>query len=135
MKTELKRRDGAVFITLEHRTKEGWIYVNWMGLQSVETVREGGEAMLDMLRQTGCHKILNDNRELVGPWDNANDWVEQTWTPKMIASGLKYLALVVSFGRYGQLSARDAHQRIGDSFEMRLFDDHAKARDWLRQAE
>src|SRR5688500_2483281 len=101
MRKELKRRDGEIFITLEYQPKENWIYVNWIGLQSVETVKEGGQAMLEMLQQTGCHKILNDNRELVGPWDNANDWVEQTWTPNMIANGLRYLAFIVSYGRYG----------------------------------
>ncbi|WP_026463196.1 hypothetical protein [Adhaeribacter aquaticus] len=132
MKKVLRKLDGGEFITIEYKSHEGWVYVNWIGLQSVETVKAGGEAMLEALKETGCSKFLNDNRELVGPWDKANDWVQTNWTPRMLEAGLKYLAFIVSHGRYGKLSAEDAHRRIGNKFEMKLFDSYDKATTWLQ---
>ena len=39
-----------------------WLYAEWKGPQDVQSVQTGAMEMLRLLRETGGHKVLNDNR-------------------------------------------------------------------------
>ncbi|WP_048826196.1 hypothetical protein [Hymenobacter sp. DG25B] len=127
-----RRPDGHIYLTAERNRTEGWIYDHWIGVQTKQTVMEGGLAYVDMLRAEPCPKLLNDHQELVGRFLEANDWIAQVWTPLIIQAGLRYFAHVLSPGIFGQLSIKDLHQRIGTQFEMQFFEDIEAAKDWLR---
>ncbi|UYZ57864.1 hypothetical protein [Hymenobacter latericus] len=130
--TTFHRPDGYVYLTAERNRHEGWICARWSGIQTLSTVMEGGMAYLDMLREEPCAKLLNDHSELVGPFSEANEWIANVWTPLTIEAGLRYFAQVLSPGIFGQLSVQDLHRRIGNQFEMRLFDNPENAKNWLR---
>ncbi|AHJ97700.1 hypothetical protein Hsw_2105 [Hymenobacter swuensis DY53] len=76
--------------------------------------------------------MLNDNRGVLGSWKQANEWIEAQWMPQALAAGLRYHAHIVAPGVFGQASAEDMHLRVGNSFQMRLFENIEEAQTWLR---
>jgi hypothetical protein len=128
----LRRPDGHIYLTVSRDRENNWIYAHWTGIQTLDTVREGGLTYVQLLTQEPCPKLLNDHRELIGRFTEANEWIATVWTPLILQAGLRYFAQVLSPGIFGQLSMQDLHQRIGDHFEMRLFEDFDAAQAWLR---
>ncbi|KAA9339816.1 hypothetical protein F0P96_04145 [Hymenobacter busanensis] len=135
MKHELKTTFGKTYLTIEFDAAHGWIYNNWLGVIPSDTVVLGATQVLEVMRETGCHYILNDNRSVVGSWDQANDWIEQQWMPQALRLGLRRFAHVLSPGVFGRVSGEEMLRRVGDRFEMHLFDDVTAAQRWLREAQ
>ena len=131
MRTELKKTNGDVFLIIDRMPDNAWILAHWIGLQNLETVMQGGTFYADMLKKQPCDKLLNSHEELIGPWDIANDWIVQKWTPLVQSLGLRFMAQVLAPGIYGQMSFHQLHQRISDKWEIKMFPDEASARDWL----
>jgi hypothetical protein len=127
-----RRPDGHVYLTATRDRVNNWIHAEWSGVQTLATIQTGGLAYIDMLRAEPCAKLLNDHRELVGRFVDANEWVAQVWTPRIMQAGLRYFAQVLAPGVFGQLSMQDLHQRISDQFEIKMFEHLADAEDWLR---
>jgi hypothetical protein len=132
MKKELINSFDKVYLTIEFDGANQWIYNNWIGVLPTEKVIQGCQATIDFLREKPCSKMLNDNRQVVGSWNLANEWIAQTWMPQVLALGLKRFALVLSPGIFGQASASEMVTRVGTRFEMRLFQDIELAKAWLR---
>lgn len=93
---------------------------------------QGSLGVLQILQHTHCPYMLNDNRGVLGSWKQANEWIEKEWMPQALNAGLRYHAHVVAPGVFGQASAEDMHLRVGNSFQMRLFEDIDEAETWLR---
>jgi hypothetical protein len=132
MKKELINSFDKVYLTIEFDGANQWIYNNWIGVLPTEKVIQGCQATIDFLREKPCSKMLNDNRQVVGSWNLANEWIAQTWMPQVLALGLKRFALVLSPGIFGQASASEMVTRVGTRFKMRLFQDIELAKAWLR---
>lgn len=132
MINSLRRGDGSIYLTVEYQQRDNWIHAHWHGRQTLSTVMDGGLTYLDMLRQNPCPKLLNDHRDLVGTFLEANDWIQQVWTPLIIAAGLRYIGQVVSPDVFGLLSMEDLQHRIGDQLQICLFDKLENAEAWLR---
>ncbi|TGE29894.1 hypothetical protein [Hymenobacter metallicola] len=98
----------------------------------MSTVMDGGLTHLDMLRQQPCPKLLNDHRDLVGTFSEANAWIQEVWTPLIISAGLHSIGQVVSPDIFGQLSIEDLQHRISDQLDIYLFDSLPTAQSWLR---
>jgi hypothetical protein len=128
----LRRGDGTLYLTLEHNKNENWIHAHWYGYQTLGTVMDGGLTYLDLIRQDPCPKLLNDHRDLVGTFTDANEWIQQIWTPLTINSGLRYIGQVVSPDVFGQLSIEDLKFRISDQLDIHLFDSLEETEEWLR---
>ncbi|TGE29901.1 hypothetical protein [Hymenobacter metallicola] len=132
MTTSLYRGDGSVYLTVERNQQENWIHARWQGRQTMGTIMDGGLTYVDMLRAAPCPKLLNDHRDLVGTFTEANDWIQQVWTPLIISAGLRYFAQVLSPDVFGQLSIEDLQHRIGDLLHIQLFASLTEAQTWLR---
>ncbi|WP_026463898.1 hypothetical protein [Adhaeribacter aquaticus] len=130
-RVELKKPNGDVYLQIERMSDNEYILAHWVGRQTLETVKEGGSYYAKMMEKLPCEKLLNSHEELIGPWDVANDWITQEWTPKVRALGLHYLAQVLAPGIYGQMSFHQLHERIDNHFEIYLFNDERSAKEWL----
>ncbi|EDM36510.1 two-component sensor histidine kinase [Pedobacter sp. BAL39] len=118
-------------ITISKSTTGDWLEVDWTGFQNVDSVKSGGMRMLELVKTTGAHKILNDNTNVVGSWSEASDWAGEVWFPMMEQAGLKYFAWVHSPSVFSKLSAeKSVDVKQGDT-EVRFFSDAKVARDWL----
>ena len=131
MKKVLTNSFDNVFLTIELDEANGWIYNKWIGLLPTEKVLQGCQATIDFLRENHCAHMLNDNREVIGSWSGANNWIAQNWVPQVLAMGLRRFAHIVSPGIFGQASAAEMITRVGTQLEMRLFKDVELAKAWL----
>lgn len=131
---ELKNKFGKVFFTLSHDKKNELIYANWIGFVSVEDVIEGATKCLEAFESTGYTSFINDNRQLTGPWNKANDWIAETWMPRALQSGLKNFAFIVSPNVFGEMSAVDLETRLDNvGFVMRNFKDYEEGLAWIQE--
>jgi hypothetical protein len=135
MQQEFKNSFGKTFLSIEHDVGRNWLYNNWQGLLSTAAVMQGCTGVLRVLEATHCPYVLNDNRAVIGSWQQANDWIEREWMPKALAAGMHRFAHIVAPGVFGQASAEEMHLRVGSRFEMQLFQDMETARQWLLQSQ
>ena len=134
MKTTLTNAFDKVFLTIEFDAANQWVYNNWVGVLPTDRVIQGCRATIDFLRDNRCAHMLNDNRNIIGSWNSANDWIATNWMPQVLALGLKRFAHIVSPGIFGQASAEEMVTRVGNQLEIRLFKDLELAKAWLQSA-
>lgn len=134
MRTELTNGFGKVYLTIEYNAANHWVYNNWIGYQTHAGIVMGADACLRPLLEHTCSYLLNDNRQVLGPWDHAVDWIVTVWAPRAIAQGLTHFAHVVSPESMAALSAEAMHIGIGGRLHMRMFSDIDLAQKWLREA-
>ncbi|WP_026463866.1 hypothetical protein [Adhaeribacter aquaticus] len=128
----LRKVFGEVFITIQRMPDNAFILAEWFGVQSVETVMQGGYRMLELIKEKPCSKLLNSNKNVIGSWDMALEWAQNEWTPQVRAAGLRYLAQVVPSSIYATMTIETLIQRINNDLEIRTFEDEAAAEAWLR---
>lgn len=130
MERTVSNRHGK-FIKLSVDEEHGWVSARWQGQLSSEDVKNGGLAALKLLEKSGCKRFLNDNRDVLGHWSDANDWIAEVWIPRAMELGLRKFAHILSHYRFGQTSAEQMQLNVGDAFQMHLFKDEDLARAWL----
>jgi hypothetical protein len=133
MKTELSNAFGTVFLTIEYDAKNNWIYNNWIGYQTTESIIKGGEAFLEFLEETKCPYLLNDNQQVVGPWDHGIDWITNEWKPRALASGLTHFAHVVSPDSLSANSAEIMKDNLDHFMTIAIFGTMEEAVAWLKE--
>lgn len=139
MVQELKDEDGEVFYKVYYKPEEKTVCSHWYGdYLGVENVKKGALLGLSVFKNHPESKVLlNDNSELRGVWDDANEWIANEWIPAAIEAGLLRFAHIISKEMFAQLSAEmmadNAKERSTDSFEMKLFDNFEEARAWLAE--
>lgn len=122
---------------IELDEKDGILYVNWKGFQLVESVQNGCEQMLLLLKQHSCTKVLNDNTNVTGIWSGASEWVAVDWFPRMREAGLQKFAWVYSPSYFSRLSTDktldSTPKELLQSNMIQVFTDIAAAREWLAE--
>ena len=108
----------------------GWLYVDWIGLQSVDKVHAGGEQILRLLRVKNAEAVLNDNTRLEGVWLGAAESGGRAWFEAMLRGGLKRFACVDSASRLSQASVEDT-LRFAPPVVAQVFFTRAEAEAWL----
>ncbi|WP_375436036.1 STAS/SEC14 domain-containing protein [uncultured Hymenobacter sp.] len=134
MVKELTNGFGKVYLTIEYDAVNRWVYNNWIGYQTYIGIIAGADACLHPLRENACLCLLNDNRQVIGPWDHAVQWIVTDWAPRATAQGLTHFAHVVSPESMAALSAEAMHIGISGRLQMRMFGDIEEAQAWLRTA-
>jgi hypothetical protein len=109
-----------------------WLYAEWIGEQTLESVQEGCLQMLDYMRAERCHKVLNDNRLVTSMWSDAAEWGGKVWFPAMMDAGLEYFAWVYSPNVFSRLST-DLTLRYTTRPVVLPFDSIDTAKAWLKQ--
>ncbi len=121
-------------LDIEFDEQGQFIYANWKGFQTVESIKSNAQKVLELLKQKKATRVLNDNRLVTGPWQGAADWVAKEWFPKMFAAGMTHFALIQSTSVFSQLSAEKTLAETNESWKkqgIRTFDDIEVARRWV----
>lgn len=129
---DLKKANGDVFFEVRRMPDNSFLYVNWIGIQSLETMMMGSRQLLAMLQEKSCQGLLNSNRELIGPWEVAVNWLVNKWAPQAKALGIRHYAHVLSPGIYGQRSFESLYPSLKVYFHTISFNDESTAEEWLR---
>lgn len=119
-------------IVIEYDPVNNWILVDWIGYQTVDSVKHGCEKMLEFLSQYRCQKVINDNTNVTGIWSGASAWVGSDWLPRMSKAGLKQFAWVYSPSAFSRLSTDESLRNLNQKEIARTFNDMEAAREWLK---
>ncbi|MCR5888769.1 hypothetical protein LRS06_13520 [Hymenobacter sp. J193] len=82
------------YLTIYYDEANGWLYNQWRGEQTQQTVTAGCRAVLGFVNQLQLRKILNDNSLLTKPWAGAAEWVEREFFPRAADAGVEAIAWV-----------------------------------------
>jgi len=135
MSTNLTNGFGNSYLSIDYDAANGWVYNRWVGYQTYIGIVAGADSCLHTLRENNCAYLLNDNREVVGPWDHAVGWIVNDWAPRAVAQGLTHFANVVSPESLAALSAKAMYQGVSTRLQMRMFATIEEAQVWLRDAQ
>lgn len=135
MPTELVNGFGKVYLTIAYDAANRWVYNDWIGYQTYVGIVAGADACLLPLAEHKCAYLLNDNRQVIGPWDHAVSWIVNNWAPRAIAAGLTHFANVVSSESLAASSAQAMALGLNGQLQMHLFADIELAKEWLRDAQ
>lgn len=116
-------------IVIGYDSDNQWLYVDWRGEHTPESSRECCLLMLDSLRRWPCHKILNDNSNIVRTNVQLSDW-SAWWLNEMLEAGLRYIAWIFPH----DFAARQHTEQTLQSIQRPIvgtFDDVASAYIWL----
>jgi hypothetical protein len=108
------------------------IAVIWKQYATSTQLRFIHEAILDLLQRHRITKILGDDSAL--PMIHAEDqsWITENWMPRAIVAGLRAAASKRSSSYFGKLSIANVRSGAPTGLTLRVFDDMAEARRWLR---
>jgi len=129
---ELTTPLGRVYLTIETDHKNRWIFVDWKGYLTTESIKTGAEAYTTALADSGFSCVLNDTRSVRGPWDHSMDWVINEWAPNAARAGLKHFAMVTTPETLADSSAAKFYAQL-TAFHAEVFDNLEDAQEWLRQ--
>jgi hypothetical protein len=130
-KKELKKANGDLFFEAKRQAGNAYIQVNWIGIQTLETIMMGANQLLTLLRQQPCPAILNSNNELIGPWDDGAFYMGSKWAVQARILGVLHFAQVLAPGIYGQRSFQVFQQFAQQHFQIETFATNADAEAWL----
>lgn len=137
MKQQLQNKEQEVFYEVEYLQNQGFLYSNWIGSYlSFEQIKQGCLLGLDKVKEHKCPLLLNDNRQLEGTWDEANEWIATEWMPQAIQAGLMKFAHILPEDIYAQLSAEfmeDNAKEVENVFQLKMFNNQEDAEKWLLQ--
>ena len=119
------------FLRQNGKADNSYILVNWIGIQTLETMMMGANQLLTMLRQQPCHGILNSNKELIGPWDDGALFLGSKWARQAKILGVLHFAQVLAPGIYGQRSFKQFYQFAQQHLQIETFATEAEAEAWL----
>lgn len=135
MKKQLQNEKQEVYIEVEYLETEKILYSNWIGSYlSLEQVKQGCLLVLEEIKEHKCLLLLNDNRQLEGTWDEANEWIANEWMPQAIQAGLMKFAHILPEDLFAQLSAEfmeDNAKKVEGVFQLRMFNNQEDAEKWL----
>ncbi|WP_338812333.1 hypothetical protein V9L05_13100 [Bernardetia sp. Wsw4-3y2] len=102
---EFKNETGEVFLELGYDPEQNWGLTNWIGWVNEDNIKQGGVAMIELVKKYKIKNWLNDSRNNEGSWDGANDWIANSWMPQVVVAGLKKYSVILPKDLYSQLSA------------------------------
>jgi CheY-like chemotaxis protein len=108
------------------------LHADWKGYQSVESIRQGGERLLEFMVQYRAFNVLNDHTNVLGIWRGAAEWLAEDWFPRMRQAGLKRFAWINSPSRLSQVSTDTTVEMLdAEAFGVKVFQDKLEAVAWL----
>ncbi|MBB6610819.1 hypothetical protein H7F15_07205 [Pontibacter sp. Tf4] len=131
-KQELKKFNGDIFFEAQRAADNSYIYANWIGVQSLESIVMGGNLLLAMLRKQHCPVIVNNTHEQVGPWEVGINFLVYKWAPEAKVLGVKYFAHILSYGIFGRTSFDTFAPLVSSFFEVAAFEDENTAKIWAK---
>ncbi len=108
-----------------------WIYMDWIGEQTVDSIKLGCNQLLRFLKAERCHKVLNDNTKVTNIWSDAAEWIAFDFFPRAEQAGLLYLAWIYSPDQFSRLSADEVMCRHQTATATIPFNNYNDAANWL----
>ena len=121
------------YLTVRWDEDANAVWAEWKDSAQGELLRRGLEAGLELILLKKSRRWLADARRL-GPMGPADvKWVNDVWTPQVVAGGLRWMVVIAPKKVVVQLAVRSYMSRINEQeLGTAYFDDLEDARAWLR---
>ena len=119
------------YLQIEYEPVNHWIYADWKGYQTEDSIKNGCESILKFMIQFKCQKVLNDNTNVIGIWTPASVWVGSNWFPRIIAAGLKSFAWIYSPSVLSQVSTEETLKNTMATEIIKTFYGLTSGKEWL----
>lgn len=124
-------QDNSITITYDKNLKR--LDVNWTGFQDFNSVQAGCKQLLLFVKRHHCGKILNDNRQVLGTWSEAAEWVGEYFFPILGQAGGQFIAWVFSQSAFSKLSAKKTLSVAPGIINVQFFTDMSAAENWINK--
>jgi hypothetical protein len=121
--------------TNEYDEANQWLRATWKGFITNQDATQGASQTLEVIRATHTPYLLNDNSQLVGPWFDSVEWLEQVWVPQAANLGLRYVAHVMPADANADITTVAMRHPDLIPFELQIFRQVAEAQEWLRSCQ
>src|SRR3569833_4679102 len=92
--TELYRES---FIVVSLDRDGSMLCAEWLGYQSVDSIWQGCEKILELMLKHRAYEVLNDNTRVLGIWRFADEWMASDWFHCLFLLGLQAFAFFFCF--------------------------------------
>lgn len=134
MKLQLLSESPYLRISLD--VDRNLIHADWIGYQTVSSVQDGCERILELMAARSASHVLNDNTNVQGIWSGAALWVARDWFPRMRQAGMGRFAWVYSPARFSRISTDMTLAELGEAAPyIKVFDDIELALAWLDETD
>lgn len=122
------------FLTIYWDDAFNGVLMEWKGsFQKGEQIKEGLNAGLDFLIQKKSANWLANTKELSVFTKETQQWINETWFPRILSSCARQMAVVVPGNVLAQMSVESVMKTAdGSNLKVRNFSDTEEARKWLK---
>jgi hypothetical protein len=107
------------------------VYAEWRGFANSSEFRASTMRILESIKSIGASALVSDNRRLEGVTEQDQLWIRDTWTPLVVNSGLKRIAVVVPQRGLGKIASEQILSQVGmKAFSTRTFTTVSEAMEW-----
>jgi len=107
-------------------------HIEWQGWADPAEFAAANDALILALRRHGGSSALGDCREMKVIKQSDQEWVHQDWFPRILAAGLRRMALVIPKSGLALMNVQEIMSRIpGTKLDVAYFGTIEEARNWL----
>lgn len=109
-----------------------YVSLVWLKDSEGEVFRNSLNQGLELVNKFNATKWISDTSKLVTINESDRRWVYDIWYPKVIKSGLKFMAIILPENLHSKESILTIVSKIGD-LEIRNFKDMENAIKWIEK--
>ncbi len=110
------------------------VVLEWITAPISSEFREGLTQGLELLKSTKAKNWIGDVRNLGAIDPDDQKWSNEEWFPKVLASGLKKVGVIISDDIFNQMSIDEIMSKVESAgFASQYFDDIDKAAQWMKE--
>ena len=107
-------------------------HIEWQGWADPAEFAAANDALILALKQHGGSRVLGDCRDMRVIKQSDQEWVSRDWIPRILAAGLRRIALVIPKSGLALMNVQEIMSRIpGTKLDVAYFATIAEARAWL----
>jgi len=107
-------------------------HIEWQGWADPAEFAAANDAIILALSQNGGSRALGDCTEMKVIKQSDQEWVNRDWMPRILAAGLRRMALVIPKSGLALMNVQEIMNRVpGTKMDVAYFGTIAEARDWL----
>jgi stage II sporulation SpoAA-like protein len=123
-------RQGVAIVKWDAACKAA--HIEWQGWADPAEFAAANDAIILALTQHGGSRALGDCREMKVIKQSDQDWVHRDWFPRVLAAGLRRMALVIPKSGLAMMNVQEIMSRIpGTKLDVAYFATIEEARAWL----
>ncbi len=123
---------GSVCLTVEYDEKSQWVFYQWKGFIRMQDIKTGYNKIIEQVAENNAIAVLADHSQIVGPWNEANDWLTTDWTPRAIQAGMFYWAINTGNDLFSNISLEMFLSKNSQGkYKVQVFEQLEDATKWL----